>query len=81
MTRFGKLIWSVIMSLDGFIAGPNMDAGLIDEIIVFLAPILLGDGVRFFSQSNGVPINLETINISQSGQVADLHFRVRKPDS
>jgi len=58
-----------------------MDAGLVDEIIVFLAPILLGDGVRFFSRSSAAPIDLETISVTQSGQLTNLRFRVRRPGS
>ncbi|WP_236039136.1 dihydrofolate reductase family protein [Ktedonobacter robiniae] len=29
-----------------------LEAGLIDEILVHVAPILLGDGVRFFARSS-----------------------------
>lgn len=57
-----------------------IEAGLVDEVVVFLAPILLGDGVRLFSRSGGAPIDLETISVTQSGQLTNLHFRVRKPD-
>jgi dihydrofolate reductase len=58
-----------------------IDAGLVDEIVVFLAPILLGDGVRFFSRSGPAPIDLETIGVTQAGQVTNLRFRVRKSGS
>lgn len=63
------------------VARQCMDAGLVDEIIVFLAPILLGDGVRLFSQSATSPIDLELISVTQSGQISNLQFRVRKPGS
>ncbi len=63
------------------VARQCIDAGLVDEIIVFLAPILLGDGVRLFSRSATAPIDLETISVTQSGQLTNLHFRVRKPGS
>jgi dihydrofolate reductase len=56
-----------------------IEAGLVDEIIVLVAPILLGAGVRFFSHSTGAPINLEIISATQSGQITNLHYRVRKP--
>lgn len=55
-----------------------IEAGLVDEIIVLLAPILLGDGVRFFSQLATAPIDLETISVTQSGRITNLHYRVRK---
>ena len=63
------------------VARQCMDAGLVDEIIVFLAPILLGDGIRLFSRSGAAPIDLETIGVTQSGQVTNLRFRVRSRDS
>jgi dihydrofolate reductase len=56
-----------------------IEAELVDEIIVLLAPILLGDGVRFFSQPGTAPIDLETISVTQSGRITNLHYRVRKP--
>ncbi len=63
------------------IARQCLNAGLVDEIYVFIAPILLGDGVRFLSQSGGAPVKLETMNVSRAGQVTNLHFRVLKPGS
>ncbi len=53
--------------------------GLIDEIMVHLVPVLLGDGVRFFNWS-GAPeaVRLETIDVARAGQLANLKFRVRK---
>jgi dihydrofolate reductase len=63
------------------VARQCINAGLVDESIVFLAPILLGDGVRFFSQSGAAPIDLETISVTRSGQLTNLYLRVRKPGS
>lgn len=53
--------------------------GLIDEIVVHLAPVLLGDGVRIFDCLGLTDaIRLETTDVSQSGQLVNLQFRVVK---
>jgi dihydrofolate reductase len=36
-----------------------LDAGLLDEILVHIAPVLLGDGVRLFSRGGEPPVRLE----------------------
>ena len=48
-----------------------LEKGLIDEIVVHVAPVLLGDGVRFHHAPGAEPIRLE-------GDVADLRYRVRR---
>jgi dihydrofolate reductase len=51
--------------------------GLVDEILIHLLPVLLGDGVRLFG-TPGVHARLEALDISASGQVANLRYRVVK---
>ncbi|MBA3261375.1 MAG: dihydrofolate reductase family protein [Thermoleophilaceae bacterium] len=56
-----------------------LDAGPLDEIAVHLAPVLLGDGVRLYgAPAMARQIDLERTDASESGQVTDLRFRVRK---
>ena len=51
--------------------------GLVDEILVYVVPVLLGDGTRF--SSPGLPrIDLEPLSSTQAGAVTVLRFRVRK---
>jgi dihydrofolate reductase len=50
-------------------------AGLVDEIQVHIAPLLLGDGVRLFEQL-GEPIELERDRVIDSPAVTHLRFRV-----
>jgi dihydrofolate reductase len=51
--------------------------GLVDEILVYVLPVLLGDGIRF--SSPGVPrIDLEPLGSTRSGAVTILRFRVPK---
>jgi riboflavin biosynthesis pyrimidine reductase len=53
--------------------------GLIDEIRVHLAPVMLGDGVRFFNWPGAPgPVRLETIDAAHSAQLITLRFRVVK---
>ena len=59
------------------VASQCLRRGLVDEILVYLLPVLLGDGVRF--SSPGLPrIDLEPISSVQAGAVSILRFRVRK---
>lgn len=59
------------------VAGQCLSRGLVDEILVYVLPVLLGDGIRF-SSSGLVRIDLEPISSTRSGDVTILRFRVRK---
>jgi len=52
-----------------------LQAGLVDEILVHVVPILLGDGVRFYDVPGGAQIRLERTHLGGSGQITDLRFR------
>jgi len=63
------------------VAAQCLRAGLVDEIMVFVLPVLLGDGVRFFSSPDLGRIDLEPIDSTRSGDLTILRFRVLKqPD-
>jgi dihydrofolate reductase len=51
--------------------------GLVDEIVVHLAPILLGDGVRLDGAAGAAQVELERVSLAEAGQLTDLRFRVR----
>ena len=53
-------------------------AGLLDEIHVDLAPVLLGDGVRLFDRLGTGPIELERTKVVEGVGVTHLTFRVVK---
>ena len=53
-----------------------LDAGLLDEIVVQVVPVLLGDGVRLFDRPRSQEIKLEKTSVSESGQLTDLRFGV-----
>jgi dihydrofolate reductase len=49
-------------------------AGLLDEIVAHVAPVLLGAGVRLYG--DGAPVTLERIDATLSPQFADLRYRI-----
>jgi dihydrofolate reductase len=53
-----------------------IDHRLLDEIIIHLAPVLLGDGVRLFAVPGGRRVRLEPTQVARSGELTDLRFRV-----
>jgi dihydrofolate reductase len=55
-------------------------AGLLDEIVIHLVPVLLGDGVRLLDTPDLVQIALDRTLVATSGQVTDLRFAVRQSD-
>lgn len=62
------------------VAGQALRRGLVDEILVYVVPVLVGDGTRF--SPPGLPrIDLEPISSTQSGAVTILRFRVRRQAS
>jgi dihydrofolate reductase len=59
------------------VAGQCLRRRLVDEILVYVLPVLLGDGIRF--SPPGLPrIDLDPLSTTQSGPVTVLRFRVRK---
>jgi dihydrofolate reductase len=52
--------------------------GLLDEIVVHLAPVLLGDGIRLFGSPGSKQVALRRTTLAASGQITDLRFSVAK---
>ncbi|MER8185944.1 dihydrofolate reductase family protein [Kitasatospora sp. NPDC094015] len=59
------------------VAAQCLRRGLVDEILVYVLPVLLGDGVRFAPPGLG-RIDLEPFDSTRAGAVTMLRFRVRK---
>jgi dihydrofolate reductase len=55
-----------------------LNAGLMDEIHVDVAPLLLGKGVRLFDHLNLAPIELECMSVVGAPGVTHLSYRVVK---
>jgi dihydrofolate reductase len=53
-----------------------LDAGVLDEVFVCIAPVLLGDGVRLFEHPGGTNVKLERITVSEAPKATNLWFRV-----
>lgn len=64
--------WRVVRIVQQFIK-----AGLLDEMLVHLVPVLLGNGVRLFDQIGAGQVEMERTEVigSPSG-VTHLRFRV-----
>jgi dihydrofolate reductase len=53
-----------------------LDAGRLDEILVLIAPVLLGDGVRLFDRPGGANVSLERISLTHTPLATNLWLRV-----
>jgi len=51
-------------------------AGRLDEILVFVAPVLLGDGTRLFEHPGGTNVRLERLDRDTTG--LGMWFRVAR---
>ena len=63
--------------LGAVVAGQCLRRGLVDEILVYVLPVLLGDGVRF-SAPGLRTVELEPISSKPSGEATILRFRICK---
>jgi dihydrofolate reductase len=53
-----------------------LQAGLMDEIVIHLAPVLLGGGVRLYGGEGDGRVELERLSLGEAEQLTDLRFRV-----
>jgi dihydrofolate reductase len=53
-------------------------AGLVDELQVDIMPVLLGAGLRLFTNGDFERLALEKIDVQEIGERTSLRFRVRK---
>lgn len=60
------------------IAQQCINAGLLDEIHIDLAPVLLGGGVRLFEQLGIDSVELERLQVVEGTKVTHLSFRIVK---
>ena len=49
------------------VARQCLEAGLLDEVLVLLAPVLLGDGTRLFDHPGGTQVRLEPLDPHDTG--------------
>ena len=57
------------------VARQCVEIGLVDELLVHLAPVLLGDGVRLFERVGGPVVEFTPMGVSSAGPITNLRFR------
>ncbi len=67
-----------VVVLGANVAGQCLQERLLDEMLIHIIPVLLGDGVRLIADRSVGKTDLETISVKRSGQITDIRFRVRK---
>jgi dihydrofolate reductase len=67
-----------VVVLGANIARRCLGAGLLEQVIVHVAPVLLGDGVRLFERSGGEPVKLEPMSSVDEGAMTVLHYSIRR---
>ena len=65
-----------VVVLGATVARQILEAGLLDEIIVHVAPVLLGDGVRLFERAGSAAVKLERIASLDEGETTVLRYVV-----
>ncbi|EHR50779.1 dihydrofolate reductase [Saccharomonospora marina XMU15] len=58
------------------VAAQCLAADELDELLVLVAPVLLGDGVRLFDQPGGTRVRLERLGLTHTPHSTDLWLRV-----
>jgi len=53
-------------------------AGVVDELIIHLAPVVLGQGLRLFEDASLQSLVLEPVEVVGSGKATHLKYRLRK---
>ena len=66
-----------LLVLGANVANQCLEHGLVDEIVILVVPVLLGDGVPLANRSPR-QIALEPITVQRSGPHAELRYRVAK---
>jgi dihydrofolate reductase len=62
----------------GNVGGQAFQAGLVDEVLVDLVPVVFGAGVRYFGDYAGSPLLLGNPEVVQGDRVTHLRYRVRR---
>lgn len=66
----------VVNVLGATVAHGLLDRGVLDEVLVSIAPVLLGDGTRLFHQPGGAHVRLEPIAHAHLPTATFLRYRV-----
>ena len=66
-----------VVVLGANVARQCLEAGLLDSVILHVAPILVGGGVRLFDRPDGDPVRLRPISSAVEGEMTVLRYSVR----
>ena len=66
----------VVNVLGATLAKGLLERGVLDEVLVSLAPVLLGDGTRLFAHPGGTTVRLEPISVAHIPLATSLRYRV-----
>ena len=78
-----RLVQAAADGGDAVVLGANvarqcLEAGLLDEIIVHIAPVLVGDGVHLFERAAGAAVKLTPIYSADEGGMTVLRYSLRQ---
>jgi dihydrofolate reductase len=66
----------VLLSGGAEVVNEYLAAGLLDELQLSVAPVLLGDGARLFDDLGDAKVQLEQVRVVEAPGVAHLTYRV-----
>jgi dihydrofolate reductase len=69
---------SYVNILGASVARQCLEAGVLDEILAIVAPVLLGDGTRLFDHPGGTSVRLERISLTANPLATNIWMRVAK---
>ena len=58
------------------VAKQCIEAGELDEVLVLIAPVLLGEGTRLFDHPGGRTVSLERLSVTENPLATNLWFKV-----
>ena len=58
------------------VAAQCLRAGVLEEVMVTVTPVLLGDGTRLFEHPGGETVRLDQVSVTHTQQVTNLWYRV-----
>ena len=70
-----------VVVLGATVARQCLEKGLLDEIIVHVAPVLIGDGVRLFERVGGETVKLDPISSVNEGGMTVLRYSTGRGSS
>jgi len=62
--------------LGASVARQCLEAGLLDEVLTCVAPVMIGDGVRLFDHPGGTNVRLERLSLTEVPHATNIRLRV-----